>query len=53
MFLCSSLLEMCVQSSKLIVSTDFVLELVMCSPPRESFLSEIPLTMKTATSNTL
>ena len=38
--LCSSLLEMCVQSLKLIVCAIFVLELVRCSPPRNHFLAK-------------
>ena len=36
----SSLLEMCVQSLKLIVCAIFVLELVKCSPPRNHFLAK-------------
>ena len=40
MVLCSSLLEMCVQSLKLIVWAVFVLELVKCSPPRKHSLAK-------------
>ena len=40
MLLCSSLLQMCVQSLKLILSAIFVLELVKCSPPRNFSLSK-------------
>ena len=39
--LCSSLLEMCVQSLKLIVWAVFVLELVMCSPPKNVSLVKV------------
>ena len=38
--LCSSLLEMCVQSLKLILEAVFVLELVKCSPPRNVSLAK-------------
>ena len=38
--MCSSLLEMCVQSLKLIVWAVFVLELVKCSPPRNHSLAK-------------
>ena len=51
--LCNILLEMCVQSLKLIVLVVFILELVICSPVKKRFLVEIPLTMKTTTPNTL
>ena len=38
--LCSSLLEMCVQSVKLIVQAVFVLEPVMCSPSKNVSLAK-------------
>ena len=47
------LLEMCVQNLKLIVCSIFVLQLHKRSPPRHLFPNEIPLTMKTSTSNSL
>ena len=40
MVLCRSLLETCVQSLKLIFKAVFVLELVMCSPPRNVSLGK-------------
>ena len=40
MVLCSSLLEMCVQSLTLILLAVFILELVMCSPPRNVSLAK-------------
>ena len=40
MVLCRSLLETCVQSLKLIFEAVFVLELVMCSPPRNVSLAK-------------
>ena len=39
MVLCSSLLKMCVQRLKLILLAVFVLELVICSPPRNVSLA--------------
>ena len=40
MVLCSSLLEMCVQSLKLIHRAIFILELIKCSPPRNHSLAK-------------
>ena len=49
--LCSSLLEMYVQSLKLIVWAVFVLELAMALTTQKRFPNEIALTMKTAIPN--
>ena len=46
MVLCSSLLEMCMQSLKLIVSFVLVLELVKCSPARNLSLAKFLLPWK-------
>ena len=52
-FLCSSLLQMCMQSLKYAALAVFVLEFIGVFSTQESLLNKISLTLKTATSNAL
>ena len=52
-FLCSSLLQMCMQSLKYAALAVFVLKFIGVFSTQKSLLNKISLTLKTATSNVL